>query len=272
MMGLIKGILTAFILFAAFANYREYKISNLYTINTLLIINYLMIIMQLVGFDELFYRHVNYANESIFNPMLTMDEVIIYLPQVRPSGIFPAPTFISFFIIYIFSLYIYFNKNLNKFNQFILGSMMAFVGSTLGLFIFIIFFIIMIIQRKYILVVIGYICSIIIYKININVFFEYNYSYDDILLSILNRNLNESIFTNNFNALIIICCIIISYTCIYIVKINNLDNLIKLGSIILLIFLPIILHDFSNSILGFYFFGTGLGMLSHYYHKRRLLK
>ena len=261
--GPLKGILSFLIFLSAFVNFREFKIANLYSIYFLLVINFFFVTMQFLGYDELFYAHVNYGNNRDFNQLLISENFHLYLPQVRPSGIFPAPTFISYFLIFIFSTFIYYEYIINKYYQLIAGSLMALVGSTMGLFVIILFLINYLNNKKLIMVIIGYLITMILYKYFNSYIFDYNFSYHDLMLSLANRGLEESIIKNNIIFFLFIS-LLVPYAIILIIKDNNVNNVINIGSVLLIFFVPIILHDFTNSLLSFYFFGVGFGLLKYY--------
>jgi len=257
--GLFKGIFAALIFIVAYINYKNYYINNLKSTYILIYINFLLLLMQFIGIDEAVYLHTNYANDSAPNIMYTNENFTLYLPQVRPSGIFPAPTFISFFLIFTIVNSIYFRYNINRYTLLLIGAMLSIAGSTMGLLIFCLYCILALFYvRKFIYVLVGYITTMLIYYIFLPETFAINFSFDDIYSSTLDRDLSESIITNNFLFLVLIAFILISFIVLnYKIIKKNLLEFISGGIIILL---PTLLHDSSNSLLGFYFFGIGLGI------------
>lgn len=265
--GPLKGILSFLIFLSAFINFREFKIANLYSIYFLLVINFFFMIMQLIGYNELFYYHTNYKNIPDYNQLLISENSHLYLPQLRPSGIFPSPTIISYFLIFIFSTFIYYKYIINKYYQLITGSLMALTGSTMSLFLIILFLINYLNNKKLIMVIIGYLITIILYKYFISDSFDYNFSYHDLISSVVDRDMKESIIENNIYFYLFIC-LIIPYAIIIIIKNNNINHIINIGSVLIIILVPAILHDFTDSLISFYFFGVGFGLLKFYVNSK----
>ena len=55
---------------------------------------------QLLGVSEFVYSCATYANSAA----TIHDSTVAFLPQFSPSGIFPAPTFVSYFLIIVFAV------------------------------------------------------------------------------------------------------------------------------------------------------------------------
>ena len=260
----LKGLGVALVFYIS-ADIFLYNLSTaIKSINVLLIINVIILSLQLVGISDVFYSHVNYANEAIQISIFDQNDIpAYYLPQFRPSGIFPAPTFISYFCILVCSLCLHHSKKNNKLMLALTGILYVLTGSTMGLLLSIIFLIWSVKNRAFFIVTFFYFTSLLIYSIKLKSFFKYNFSYTDILESTINRSMHESIFILNPYLVMILAIIFIPIAILAIFK-YGYKNLIIMLPGYLLIFGPIMLHDFSTSLMAYLFFGFGFAMIKRW--------
>lgn len=256
----LKGITAGFIFFVCINNFMNNLSTITKTVYFLMFINVTFLILQVVGINDIFYLHTNYSNESI--PFSISDDNIIsaqYLPQFRPSGIFPAPTFLSYFCILILSVTLYLMNN-NKIILICIGVTYGLSGSTIGLLLNIIFLIYFFRARFFYIIPITYVIILYVYFTIFEPFFKYNYSYDDLISSTLDRSLSESIYSENPIVLLLISIIFLTYI-FFLIRKYKFRKLIDLIPGLIVIFMPLLLHDFTTSLLFSLFLAYGIAMI-----------
>jgi len=153
-----KAIGASLVFYIAYRGLLDLKLFTLRNFFVLLVINYLFAVLQLSGIYDFVYSFSNYSNESLPISFLSGDSISpVYLPQIRPSGIFPSPTFISYFCIIIFSLAIYYVKIINKWFMSLIGSFLLLTGSTLGLALILLLALIAFSEKAFLFALLGYI-------------------------------------------------------------------------------------------------------------------
>jgi hypothetical protein len=244
---------TSFLFFVIiFSNQYSNTFRNIIII--IFLINSIFIIGQLLGIDESFYKFQDYANEAEptigdFSFGESIDKAFGYLPQIRPSGIFPSPTYISFFCIF-FWYYILMNKSFNnKFIFFLFGFILMLLGSTLALFLLLLSFFLIFYKKEIKLFLLGGIIGTLFYIYFFPSTFIYNFNFEEFISSFLVRIINtgdneESMLISNPFLFIIIILIII-FCAIYLRKIGATTILLK--SMIVII-LPLMIHEALSSI------------------------
>jgi hypothetical protein len=217
-------------------------------------INAFLIIGQLLGINEWFYKFQDYANDTDptigeFNFGESMDTAFGYLPQIRPSGIFPSPTYISFYCIF-FWYYILMNTNFNnKFIFFFFGFILMLLGSTLALFLLILSIFLINYKKEIKIFLLGGIVGALFYIYSFPSTFTYNFNFEEFIASFLVRIIDsgvndESILISNPFLFFIILFLIVS-SAIFLRKIGAINILLK--SMIVMI-LPLMIHEAISSI------------------------
>lgn len=148
---------------------------------------FIVCLLQITYATDIVYILNDYANNEA-EPFI--DTFSAYLPQIRPSGFFVAPTYFSYFLIVFF---IFFYQKRESTLIYILYLMVSIIsGSTLGLLLSLCasFAISIRIGSRILslLVVLG------LYFILFPEIAAYNISPNDFLNSVVNRDLSESIF------------------------------------------------------------------------------
>ena len=99
----LKGIGAALVFYVSYRGFRYSSVIILQALFILLIINYVVTLYQLSGVYSIVYSFSNYSNHATPISILDVDSIpASFLPQMRPSGIFPAPTYTSFFCIIMY--------------------------------------------------------------------------------------------------------------------------------------------------------------------------
>ena len=244
---------TSFLFFInIFSNQYSNTFRNIIII--IFLINAFFIIGQLLGIDEWFYRFQDYANETEpaigdFSFGESIETAFGYLPQIRPSGIFPSPTYISFFCI-LFWYHILMNKYFhNKFIFFLFGFILMLLGSTLALFLLLLSVFLVNYKKEIKIFLLGGIIGTLFYIYFFPSTFIYNFNFEEFIASFLVRIVNTGdneesmLISNPFLFFVLILLVFIS--AIYLRKIGAISILLK--SMIVII-LPLMIHEALSSI------------------------
>lgn len=133
-----KVVGATLVVFATPLLYRRNPRLFLGLLGALLAANLLMAAIQLLGITNSVFRHVTYANDalptSVFDSSFTTDPAtrVAFLPQARPSGLFPAPTYLSHFLVLCWLMVVTNPASRSRGALFAFGALAAVSGSTLG--------------------------------------------------------------------------------------------------------------------------------------------
>jgi len=224
----------------------------------LLYINLIAVIIQFLGISEWAYAFANYTSQGL--PIYFTDEkfgVASFLPQFRPSGIFPSPTYISAFAVLLFSTMLTRNQGSGKSKNFCAGVFMSLLGSTVGLILAILS--IFLIRRrssiKYLLA--GFLLSSFFYAYYLPQQFNYNFNIDELETSVTSR-LNtsavngESVMQKNLS----LFSILVFAGLIFFLTSIRFGNLTLCVSPMSVLGLPVMVHDITLSLYYFFMFGS----------------
>ena len=246
-----------------YVSYRGFRYSSVIILQALfilLIINYVVTLYQLSGVYSIVYSFSNYSNHATPISILDVDSIpASFLPQMRPSGIFPAPTYTSFFCIIMYSISTFSYNKMNKFFMVLIGSYFVLTGSTLALVLILLLSVNIFRNKIFIWALLSYAISIIIYFYFFPDIAAYNYSISDFMNSVIYRTMDESIITLNpvlFGIFIILFIMIILYI-FSIFKISFSSTI----PVFAVVFFPMLLHDATSSLFSFFMLGMGSGML-----------
>jgi hypothetical protein len=224
----------------------------------LLYINLVVVIIQFLGISEWAYVFANYTSQGL--PIYFADEkfgVASFLPQYRPSGIFPSPTYISAFAVLLFSTMLARNQSSGKFTNFCAGVFMSLLGSTLGVTLVIIstFLIMRRSSIKYLLV--GFLLSSSLYAYYLPQQFDYNLNIDEVETSVTSRLdasavKGESVMQNNLPLFFILTFASV----VFFLTSMRFGNLTLLVSPMCVLGLPIMVHDITLSLYYFFMLGS----------------
>jgi len=256
----VKAIGAALSFYVAYTGVRISESFIFRSLFILLLINYLLILLQLSGIHEVLYSFTNYSNMAV--PISFLESGSIsphFLPQFRPSGIFPSPTYISFFCITLSSISAFFRKKIDRRFMLLLGSFFVLTGSTLGLILILLLSMFAFRDKVFLWGLLGYVFTLFLYFVFVPDLATYNFSVVDFSASVLNRRMDESILTLN-----LILFAGIALVCLFLFWYASFRYGIRLHSsfpALVMIFFPLILHDSSSSLLSFFIFGLGIGIV-----------
>lgn len=257
----VKGAAAALVFYVAFRGVRQSELVLFRAFYTLLIVNYFLVLIQLSGIYEPAYSFADYANEAVPVSFLKAKVVAAeFLPQIRPSGIFPATSYLSFFCIILYSSISFFDKKIGSWFMIMTGSFFVLTGSTLGVILICLLAINLFSNIAVVWALLAYALTLYVYFAIIPEIADYNYSAIDFYNSVINRSLDESILILN-PGLLVAMALIFSLMIFYIWMRLNL-KLLKIIPVMAMIFFPILLHDASSSLLSFFIMGLGVGMLA----------
>jgi hypothetical protein len=224
----------------------------------LLYINLIVVIIQFLGISEWAYAFANYTSQGL--PIYFTDEKFgetSFLPQYRPSGIFPSPTYISAFAVLLFSTVLVRNQTSGKSTNFCAGVFMSLLGSTVGLVLALIS-IFLIMRRssiKYLLA--GFLLSSFLYAYYLPQQFDYNLNINEMRASVTSRldpcvAVGESVMQNNLpNFFILVFASLVFF--LTSIRFGNLTLLVPPMSVL---GLPIMVHDITFSLYYFFMLGS----------------
>jgi hypothetical protein len=218
------------------------------------LVNAVFIVCQLIGVSEIFYFLQDYSNEAEatiggFSLGSAIDTQLSYLPQIRPSGFLPAPTYISNFCIFFWYYVLMDKKYSNNFIFFLFGFVLMLLGSTLGVFLLLISIFFVGYKKGILVFLIGGICGIIFYLYYFPLTFIYNFNVEEFkesfLIRIISNDINqESMLVSNpllFIAILLILLIIP----FFLRRAGSLSILFKAAIVVVL---PVMIHDAFSSI------------------------
>lgn len=218
------------------------------------LINALFIFCQLLGISDVFYFLQDYSNEAEatlgdFSLGSTIDTQFAYLPQIRPSGILPAPTYISNFCIF-FWYYVLMDKEYkSNFIFFIFGFVLILLGSTLGVFLLLISIFLVGYKKSILIFLFGGMCGISFYLYYFPLTFIYNFNAEEFIESFLIRIISNDINQESMLASnpILFFAILLNLLLIpfFLRKVGSLSIFFKAAIVIIL---PVMIHDAFSSI------------------------
>ena len=224
----------------------------------LLYVNLVVVLIQFLGISDWAYAFADYTSQGL--PIYFTNEkfgVPSFLPQYRPSGIFPSPTYISAFAVLLFSTILARNQSSGRFTNFCAGVFMSLLGSTLGLAIATISTP-LIVRRtsiKYLLA--GFLLSSSLYAYYLPQQFDYNFNIDELETSITSRVEasaveGESVMQNNLPLFFIL----LFASVVFFLTSMRFGYLTLLVSPMCVLGLPIMVHDITLSLYYFFMLGS----------------
>ena len=224
------------------------------TIIIVFLVNSFFVFAQLVGISDWFYLFQDYSNEAEptvgeFNIGASVDFVFAYLPQLRPSGIFPAPTYVSYFCILFWYTVLIDYFNLNRFISFLFGFTLMLLGSTLGAFLLLLSFFLLNSHNGILYFLIGGLSGLSFYIYSFPSTFTKNFNIEEFSESFLVRIINsgeneESILISNPIVFFLLLIIVL----IFILSFSKLRSKAFLLNIAVVVFLPLMIHESISSI------------------------
>ena len=222
-------------------------------------INFIIVTIQFLGIREEAYILANYSSEGL--PIPFTEEsfgMARFLPQFRPSGIFPSPTYISVFTVLFYSTTLARAQNTDRSTNFCAGVFMCLIGSTVGLFLAIISILLIVRIQSIKYLVAGYILSSAIYAFCLPQQFDYNLNIDEIMVSIMSRldtssaGSGESVMQHNWP----IFLILVFFSAVFLLIACRFGRVTLLVPPLIALGLPIMVHDITLSLYYFFLIGS----------------
>lgn len=232
----------------------RYHLTIRKTIIIVFLVNSFFVFAQLVGISEWFYILQDFSNEAEptvgdFNIGASIDAVFAYLPQLRPSGIFPAPTYVSYFCILFWYTVLMDFFFLNRFISFLFGFTLMLLGSSLGLLLVLLSFFHLNSHKGIFYFLIGGLSGGFFYIYSFPSTFTKNFNIEEFsesfLVRIIDSGENEEsiLISNPILFLILLFLVLIS-----ILSFSKLRSKAFLLNIAVVIFLPLMIHESLSSI------------------------
>lgn len=218
------------------------------------LINAIFIICQLVGVSTIFYFAQDYSNEAEaaigeFGLGNVITEQFSYLPQIRPSGIFPSPTYVSNFCIFFWYFILVNRKYSNWFVLLLFGFSIMLLGSTVSILLVILSFFFIKSKKSILFFPLGAVLGSLFYLYFFPLTFIYNFNFeefvDSFLIRIISNDINqESMLLNNpiLFGVILITMLIMPL----VIPAGKSLMLLTKGAIVIL--LPVLIHNAFSSI------------------------
>ncbi len=170
----------------------------------LLAVNIAVAVIQFLGVWEESYRFTYYRNDAI--PIPVTDERFgqpNFLPQIRPSGIFPSPTYVSAFTVLLFSTVLATVRGTGRLIALWAGVFFTLVGSTVGLVLAGLSLPLAVGIKPLRYLVLGYVVSTVLYAIYLPQQFDYNFNARELVASVVSRldlveGSGEGVMQNNW--------------------------------------------------------------------------
>jgi len=216
---------------------------------------FILSLLQTTNATEIVYTWNDYANDA--EPFT--DVFNVYLPQIRPSGFFVSPTYFSYFLIVFFVFF--YQKRESSLIYILYITVSIISGSTLGLLLSLcasFAFSIRIGSRILILFAV-----LAIYFALFPEIAAYNIGLNDFFNSVVNRDMSESIFVVKPIQSIIVLTGILTAILLGLLFIRKtiVTSYHRFFYGILVLLMPILLHDANGAFIGYYISACGLAFL-----------
>jgi len=265
----LKSAYLPFCFYFGYVLLRVYKERVLMLLTLLMFFNLALIGLQIVGINEIFYVQQNYydnVGNIPFRNLFTYTKSIEFLPltQLRPSGIFPSTIYLSYFQFFLALYYFTGDRCMGRFFYFFLSLLFVLTGSTASMLLAIFIYLFgedRLVSRRFLYT---YIISLILYYVLLpSYFFHYNYSLQDLFLSISSRYFLESTtgaggLSGSFLLLLSLLIGIVLIADFYI----KAQVFRSLAFVSVLLVSPIIVHNAAASPFYWFYVGSVIGCYS----------
>lgn len=264
--GPLKAIGLALVLPFGYYSTKYHKSAIVASLEFVFFINFMLVVAQFIGLSNSVYQFCH--NENLAHYRCFIDQGFgfsHYIPQFRPSGIFPSPTYITAYTVLFLTVVLADTNYNNRTVFFIFGTYLALIGSTAGLCLFILSFVLYINNKKFLYLILGYIILSFLYSILIPDQYIYNFNYIDLLQSFylrfdLTNSSGESVLQSNILSFFIICFMSL-FGILTINSNNSLFSLLRFLPFTISLSLPIFVHDISISLFYWFIVGCAFGMI-----------
>lgn len=149
---------------------------------------------QLTGVAPRAFVFQDYANEAepvnlLATRPVAIDRpvVVAYLPQLRPSGAFPSPTYIAVFCIFVWHQLIVNRRYQGRAGMFVGGALFVLIGSTLGVALAAATVLFISYKRRVLYCLAGSAATLAAYYWLSPYVFAYNFNFADVVYSFASR-------------------------------------------------------------------------------------
>jgi len=220
-----------------------------------LALNIIVVGLQLLGATEWVFVHVAYANADALpvnfvtqTTFLGESIVVPYLPQLRPSGGFPSPTYLSLSLILFWFTIASSVESPSRLATFGVGVLCTLSGSSVGLFLAGISLCFLPLKGRLIYMTLGAAFTMWAYAVLAPWQFSYNYNLEEFILGFSSRldlqSGGESILQQRpyeFAAGVLLAGVAVLFA--------RRLNLFMLGRAAFVIFFPVLLHDVGSALV-----------------------
>ena len=224
-------------------------------VNFTLALNIIVVGLQLIGATEWVFAHIAYANADALPVNLISQTnflgesiVVPYLPQLRPSGGFPSPTYLSLSLILFWFTIASSVESPGRLATFGVGVLCSLSGSSVGLFLAGISLCFLPLKGRLIYMTLGAAFTMWAYAVLAPWQFSYNYNLEEFMLGFSSRldlqSGGESIIQQRpyeFAAGVLLAGVAVLFA--------RRLNLFMLGRAAFVIFFPVLLHDVGSALI-----------------------
>lgn len=231
-----------------------------------LTVNLIAVLFQLAGHTDQAYAHVTYANEATPVNLIALwdylsDPIQVgFLPQLRPSGTFPAPTYLSLALILLWYALASEPAHRGRLGILGVGVLCILSGSSVGLFLAALSVVFLPMKGRLLYMAIGAAATMWLYATFAPWQFSFNFNVNEFITGFTARldldSGGESIIQQR--PMLLAAGVFVAVLAL--VFAQRL-NLFVLGRLAFVLFFPVMLHDVGNSLL--YWMLVALALRSH---------
>lgn len=236
---------------------RRYEDEYRRTITAILFIAVLVTLAQFFAVSDAVFTYTYYANDA--SPIHYSDRLFgtpAFMPQVRPSAIFPSPTYVSAFVVLLYTTIATAADYQSRRTPFVMGMWFALLGSSVGLVLAAWSLLLAWRRRALRWLIAGYVVAMGAYALLMPRQFAYNFDAREVLISFTSRvgfvNVaGESVLQRNLLA--VAALLVIGMLAVLLMK--RFAGLLLVTPFLVALSLPILVHDLTFSM--FYWFLVG---------------
>jgi len=244
--------------FLGFLGVRDYERDYRAAVSFVLFVTLFVVILQFLGAWEPAYRFADYGSEGA-RAINFKDSAFgqpNYLPQFRPSGVFPSPTYASAFAILLYSTVLSAAIPPSRTVMLAAAILFSLLGSSVGVVLVLVSGCLSFARPRLRYFVGAYAVTMLLYAYYLPAQFHYNYNINEFVVGFVSRlDLNdpsqESVFQRNW----IVFSMLVLLTLAFVWVAARIRSVVVLAPPISAIALPILVHDLTLSL--FYWFVLG---------------
>ena len=226
-------------------------------------LNLVVTVAQFLGVAEVFHSYQLYSSESLRANLLAGEPDGFWLPQMRPSGIFPNATYISAFAVFMYTILAAPQIQNRSLLMFLGGVFYAIIGNTLGLFLMLASMFLAFGRRGHLYLLGGYSVAMIIYARLLPLRFLANFNPFDIVVSFSSRlDLSavrgESVVQQNILLFLLLCGV--GAAGLFFVR--RMEALFMMVPFVIVMILPVLVHNIALSMFYWFLVGSAFARLA----------